>query len=208
MEEHEKENIVSQLGDYILGSDFSNMSVDDSKLLMAIKHRYGVGIEKNLFKSKELLLSMEDKGSDKTKAAKYYMLGTQMYSCENGTGSEFLALANEYGDLKSTFILPFIRFYDSKFNMDISEYVKSIRESMFLGNDFSVFEYIYLQEKYNEKEKIEEWVSVFNKSTLLHDCEFYRFIKNGDGLGGLAVDWDIKKDILNRYWKYYLNKCE
>ena len=136
------------------------------------------------------------------------MLGTQMYSCENGAGIDFLALANEYGDLKSTFILPYIRFYDSKFNMDIPDYVEEIRSSMFLGNDFSVFEYIYLQEKYNEKDKINQWVSVFNKSPLLNDCEFYEFIKNGEGLGGLSVDWIVKKDILNRYWKGYLNKCE
>lgn len=208
MEKHERNNIISQLGDYILESDFSSLPINESKLFMAIKYRYGIGVDRNLTESKKILFSMEDKGNEKIQAAKNYMLGTQMYSCENGSGIGFLALANEYGDLKSTFILPYIRFYDSNFDMDISDYVEEIRKSMFLGNDFSVFEYIYLQEKYNEKDKINQWVSVFNKSPLLNDCEFYEFIKNGQGLGGLSVDWAVKKDILNRYWKGYINKCE
>ncbi|MEZ9233863.1 hypothetical protein AB4259_22695 [Vibrio amylolyticus] len=210
MEVHEKQNIESAVGDFLVGNQYENLSDDEVKMFKSIKFRYGIGVERNLDKSKELLLSISDSNQDSTKVlgSKYYMLGTQAYACENGSGLDYLDRSAGFGDLKSSFLSSYLRFYDQKYTMDVADYVTQISASMFRGNDFSTFEYLYLQEKYGVTEKIDSWVNVFNQSPLLKDCEFYSFLKHGTGLAGLSIDWDVKRKILDKHWGSYLEMCE
>ncbi len=44
-------------GDYILESDFSSLPINESKLFMAIKYRYGIGVDRNLTESKNIIFN-------------------------------------------------------------------------------------------------------------------------------------------------------
>jgi len=208
----ERSNLIYAYGDDIFSEKHKLSGNFDDDLIVSLKYRYGLGLNKDLEKSSDILLSYSDSqiGNDKGDLGmKYYLLGTYNYSCKNPVkGLEYLKKSNEYGYVKSNFLYGYISYYGLREKITTEDYFSILKKGMQNADGYSIFQYIYLSFTTGEITGVTDWIDIIEKMNLFSTCDLYNFHKFGVGVGGLISDWESKKLIIRKLWPEYNLKCE
>ncbi|MFA0040041.1 hypothetical protein AB4423_25440 [Vibrio chagasii] len=208
----ERTNLINVYGeDIYVGQDkLTGFFSDD--LIISLKYRYGIGLNKDLEKSSDILLSYTDSkiGSGKDDLGmKYYLLGTYNYSCKDRfEGLEYLKKSAEYGFLKSNFLYGYISYYGLNDEITTEQYFSSLSKGMSNADGYSIFQYIYLSFSTGEISGVKQWIDILGGMNLFETCDLYNFHKFGIGVRGIVSDWETKNLIIRKLWPEYELMCK
>ncbi len=206
--EYEKEKISVKFHDLIYQVKEPGRSASE-RLMLGIMYRFGITKNKDFDKSRYYFNLVNDDSSKLILSLRDYYIGSYILSCDHDIDASLVKLKQsaDNGSASSKFFYSYVAYNKANPNISYGEYLLLLTQASLEGDTLPIFEIIYLSEidENITEEAKNKWRERLEKTDFLNYCDFGYFQR--DGVAGIKMDWDTKRNIIRSNWPKYADIC-